>query len=54
MKLEGIYVPNVTPFDERGEIQREYLADLVEFWLGAGVSGLVVNASTGEGPLLSR
>ena len=54
MKLEGIFVPNVTPFDERGEIQYEALADLVEFWLEAGVSGLVVNASTGEGPLLSR
>ena len=54
MKLEGIFVPNVTPFDEKGEIENEHLADLVEFWLGAGVSGLVVNASTGEGPLLSR
>jgi len=54
MKLEGIFVPNVTPFDERGEIQYESLADLIEFWLEAGVSGLVVNASTGEGPLISR
>ena len=54
MKLEGIFVPNVTPFDERGEIEFGALADLVEFWLEAGVSGLVVNASTGEGPLLSR
>ena len=54
MILEGIFVPNVTPFDERGEIQYEALADLIEFWLGAGVSGLVVNASTGEGPMLSR
>ena len=54
MNLEGIFVPNVTPFDEAGEIQYEALADLIEFWLGAGVSGLVVNASTGEGPLLSR
>jgi len=54
MKLEGIFVPNVTPFDERGEIEFGTLADLVEFWLEAGVSGLVVNASTGEGPLLSR
>ena len=54
MNLEGIFVPNVTPFDEAGEIQYEDLADLIEFWLGAGVSGLVVNASTGEGPLLSR
>ena len=50
MNLEGIFVPNVTPFNTKGEIENESLADLVEFWLGAGVSGLVVNASTGEGP----
>ncbi|HUS78036.1 MAG TPA: dihydrodipicolinate synthase family protein [Patescibacteria group bacterium] len=54
MKLKGIFVPNVTPFDGEGKIVWNYLADLVEYWLGAGVSGLVVNASTGEGPLLSR
>ena len=53
MKLEGIIVPNVTPFTRHGEIDRETLDGLVEFWLGAGVSGLVVNASTGEAPLLS-
>ena len=54
MELRGIYVPNVTPFNDHGAIEEQRLADLVEFWLGAGVSGLVVNASTGEGPLLSR
>lgn len=53
MELEGIFVPNVTPFDRHGKIDREALGRLVEFWLGAGVSGLVVNASTGEAPLLS-
>ena len=53
MELEGIFVPNVTPFDRNGEIVRQALSDLIEFWLGAGVSGLVVNASTGEAPLLS-
>ncbi len=54
LKLEGIFVPNVTPFDRDGEIEREALMGLIEFWVGAGVSGLVVNASTGEGPMLSR
>jgi len=54
MELKGIYVPNVTPFDRHGRIDEPALADLIEFWLGEGVSGLVVNASTGEGPLLSR
>ncbi|UCH56703.1 MAG: 4-hydroxy-tetrahydrodipicolinate synthase [Candidatus Bathyarchaeota archaeon] len=54
MELEGIYVPNVTPFNQRGEIDGRALSGLIEFWLGAGVSGLVVNASTGEAPMLSR
>ncbi len=54
MKLQGIFVPNVTPFDESGDIIEEAMKDLVDFWMDAGVSGLVVNASTGEGPLLSR
>jgi len=54
MKLEGIFVPNVTPFDPKGDIDFEALEGLVEFWIGAGVSGLVVNASTGEAPLISR
>jgi 4-hydroxy-tetrahydrodipicolinate synthase len=54
MELKGIYVPNVTPFDHHGGIDVHALANLVEFWLENRVSGLVVNASTGEGPLISR
>ncbi|MGD2201695.1 MAG: 4-hydroxy-tetrahydrodipicolinate synthase [Candidatus Bathyarchaeota archaeon] len=53
MELEGIYVPNVTPFTLKGDINHNALEALIEYWLGAGVSGLVVNASTGEAPLLS-
>ena len=54
MELKGIFVPHVTPFDEQGEIDKEALIHLIESWLGAGVTGLVVNSSTGEGPLISR
>ena len=54
MKLEGIFVPNVTPFNDQGWIDKEALSELIEFWIGSGVSGLVVNASTGEGPMISR
>ncbi len=54
MELNGIFVPNVTPFSGQGHIDYEKLGDLVDFWLGSGVSGIVVNASTGEAPLLSR
>jgi 4-hydroxy-tetrahydrodipicolinate synthase len=54
LKLEGVYVPNVTPFDAKGEVQYDALADLIEYWIQAGVSGVVANASTGESPYLSR
>ena len=53
MELDGTFVPNVTPFNRHGEIDGGALNGLIDFWLGAGVSGLVVNASTGEAPLLS-
>ncbi len=52
--LEGVYVPCVTPFDPKGEIQFDALAELIEYWVNAGVSGIVANASTGESPYLSR
>jgi 4-hydroxy-tetrahydrodipicolinate synthase len=54
MELNGIFVPNVTPFTGQGHIDYEKLGSLVDFWLGSGVSGIVVNASTGEAPLLNR
>ncbi|MBD3205454.1 4-hydroxy-tetrahydrodipicolinate synthase [Candidatus Bathyarchaeota archaeon] len=53
MKPEGIFVPNVTPFNGKGEIIFDALGNLVEYWIENGVSGIVANASTGEGPYLS-
>jgi len=54
VRLDGIFIPNVTPFNHNGDIDTEAFSRLVDAWLGTGISGLVVNASTGEGPLLSR
>jgi 4-hydroxy-tetrahydrodipicolinate synthase len=54
IKLEGVYVPCVTPFDAEGEVNFGVLGNLVEFWLDSGVAGIVVNASTGESVYLSR
>lgn len=54
MKIEGIFVPNVTPFDSKGEVDKQALVKLLDFWLKSRVSGIVVNASTGEGPMISR
>ncbi|MDV4166636.1 dihydrodipicolinate synthase family protein [Rhodovulum sp. FJ3] len=47
-KLEGIYTPVITPFDDAGEIDFNSLADLVERLVGAGVHGLISGGSTGE------
>ncbi|MFP3952322.1 MAG: 4-hydroxy-tetrahydrodipicolinate synthase [Candidatus Bathyarchaeia archaeon] len=54
MRFKGIYIPNVTPFTSKGEINYDSLENLLESWIKAGVSGLVVNASTGEAPYLNR
>jgi 4-hydroxy-tetrahydrodipicolinate synthase len=54
MKPEGIYVPNVTPFNKEGEIMYESLGELIEYWIEGGITGIVANASTGEAPYLGR
>ncbi|MFC1803333.1 4-hydroxy-tetrahydrodipicolinate synthase [Thermoproteota archaeon] len=54
MKPEGIYVPNITPFDKDGAIMFDAFDELIEYWIKGGVSGIVTNASTGEAPYLSR
>ena len=48
LSLEGVYVPVVTPFDSRGDLDLGALAAVVEHVLGAGVRGLVAGGTTGE------
>ena len=54
MKPEGIYVPNVTPFNSKGDILFDKLEELLEHWIVGGIRGVVANASTGEAPYLNR
>jgi len=54
MKLEGIFVPHVTPFKRNGEINQEALRACVQFWVKSGLHGLVTCGSNGEAPYLSR
>jgi 4-hydroxy-tetrahydrodipicolinate synthase len=51
-KLSGIIVPNVTPTDSAGRVDADGLKKLIEYLLAAGVHGLFVGGSAGEGPLL--
>ena len=52
--LDGVFVPNVTPFTRAGLLDVKALRACVRFWLEEGVSGLVPCGSNGEAPYLSR
>lgn len=51
--LRGVFVPHVTPFDEREEVNEELLRWLVHRFEEAGLNGLVSLGSNGEFPYLS-
>lgn len=52
--FEGVWIPLVTPMTgaNGAQIDRNAFARLVDYYLAAGVSGLVVAGTTGEGTLL--
>jgi 4-hydroxy-tetrahydrodipicolinate synthase len=51
-KLEGVLTAIVTPFTDEGELDLEAVDRLVERQLDAGVHGIVVAGTTGEGSSL--
>lgn len=51
-ELYGILPYLVTPMDERGRVQEDVLANLVDHLIRKGVHGLTPLGSTGEGPYL--
>jgi len=52
--LNGIFIPHITPFTRKGELDLKALRVCVKFWLESGVSGLVPCGSNGEAPYLNR
>ena len=48
VQLRGVYVPVVTPFDERGAVDVDALERLADDVLAAGAAGVVTLATTGE------
>lgn len=54
LKLNGIFVPHITPFTRGGELDVDALKTCVKFWVESGISGLVPCGSNGEAPYLSR
>jgi 4-hydroxy-tetrahydrodipicolinate synthase len=53
-RFQGVTVPLVTPVTPRGELDEEALERLLGFQLRAGVDGVFVLGTTGEGPSLAR
>lgn len=51
--LQGFYTAIVTPFDTAGSLDLERLPALMEFQAAAGMDGLVVAGTNGEGTSLS-
>ena len=53
-RLDGIFVPHITPFTKNGKLDQNLLKTCVQHWLQSGASGLVSCGSNGEAPYLSR
>ena len=54
LRLEGVFVPHITPFQRNGEINEDALRRCVRFWVEGGLSGLVPCGSNGEAPYLLK
>ena len=51
--FRGVLLPIITPFDDKVRIDEEIMRELVDFHIAAGVHGLFVLGSTGQGPAIS-
>ncbi|ADY26524.1 Dihydrodipicolinate synthase [Deinococcus proteolyticus MRP] len=54
LDLSGVYTALVTPFTLDGWVDEAALADLIEYQIESGVSGLVPCGTTGESPTLTH
>jgi dihydrodipicolinate synthase/N-acetylneuraminate lyase len=51
--IRGVLLPVITPFDEKVRVDEQMMRQLVDFHIKAGVHGLFVLGSTGQGPALT-
>jgi len=51
--IRGVLLPIITPFDEKVRVDEQVMRQLVDFHIGAGVQGLFVLGSTGQGPAMT-
>ena len=52
--LQGMFVPVVTPFNRRGEIDEGLFRENLQKLAGIGLAGVLVAGSTGEAPYLEE
>ncbi|WP_136605247.1 dihydrodipicolinate synthase family protein [Paenibacillus dokdonensis] len=50
--LKGVFVPVVTPYDRRRNLDMASLQDLILRLLSKGIHGIIVNGTTGELPVI--
>ena len=51
--IRGVLLPVITPFDERVRVDEQMMRELVDFHIKAGVHGMFVLGSTGQGPAMT-
>ena len=51
--IRGVLLPIITPFDEKVRVDEQMMRQLVDFHIKAGVQGLFVLGSTGQGPAMT-
>jgi dihydrodipicolinate synthase/N-acetylneuraminate lyase len=51
--IRGILLPVITPFDDKVRVDEEMMRQVVDFHVRAGVQGLFVLGSTGQGPAMT-
>ena len=54
MKLEGIFPPVTTPFDDNGCIEHHHLSENIEKWNETEISGFLILGSNGESIFLNE
>jgi dihydrodipicolinate synthase/N-acetylneuraminate lyase len=51
--IRGVLLPVITPFDDQVRVDEQMMRQMVDFHIKAGVQGLFVLGSTGQGPAMT-
>jgi dihydrodipicolinate synthase/N-acetylneuraminate lyase len=51
--IRGVLLPVITPFDDKVRVDEQMMRQLVDFHVSAGVHGLFLLGSTGQGPAMT-